>query len=70
GLSILQLRFDGQPITEPDTPFQMKYQRGSITAGLFLKFYIHISEHDKQYIGFPGEILMQMVQLMTVCLSF
>ncbi|KAI4789929.1 hypothetical protein KUCAC02_034939, partial [Chaenocephalus aceratus] len=37
-----------------------------ITAGLFLKFYIHISEHDKQYIGFPGEILMQMVQLMTV----
>ncbi|KAI4800801.1 hypothetical protein KUCAC02_007099 [Chaenocephalus aceratus] len=37
-----------------------------LTAGLFLKFYIHISEHDKQYIGFPGEILMQMVQLMTV----
>ncbi|XP_033961898.1 excitatory amino acid transporter 3-like [Pseudochaenichthys georgianus] len=37
-----------------------------ITAGLFLKFYIHISEHDKRYIGFPGEILMQMVQLMTV----
>ncbi|KAK5927137.1 hypothetical protein CgunFtcFv8_022655 [Champsocephalus gunnari] len=37
-----------------------------ITAGMFLKFYIHISEHDKQYISFPGEILMQMVQLMTV----
>ncbi|KAK1885641.1 Excitatory amino acid transporter 3 [Dissostichus eleginoides] len=37
-----------------------------LTAGLILKFYFHISEHDKQYVGFPGEILMQMLQLVTV----
>ncbi|KAK5912810.1 hypothetical protein CesoFtcFv8_002648 [Champsocephalus esox] len=37
-----------------------------ITLGLVLKFYIHISDHNKQYIDIPGKILMDMVQLMTV----
>ncbi|KAF3851895.1 hypothetical protein F7725_005250 [Dissostichus mawsoni] len=40
-----------------------------LTAGLILK-YFQISEHDKQYVGFPGEILMQMLQLVTLMLLF
>ncbi|GAA6223527.1 excitatory amino acid transporter 3-like [Lates japonicus] len=37
-----------------------------IALGLFLKLYVHMSEFDQLYIGFPGEILMRMLQLVTV----
>ncbi|XP_034554679.1 excitatory amino acid transporter 3-like isoform X1 [Notolabrus celidotus] len=37
-----------------------------ICLGMVLKFYCNLSEHDQNYIDFPGEILMHMLQCMTV----
>ncbi|XP_071346201.1 excitatory amino acid transporter 3-like [Trachinotus anak] len=35
-------------------------------VGMFVKIYFPLSEEDKFYIGFPGEILMRMFQLVSV----
>ncbi|KAM9349514.1 excitatory amino acid transporter 3-like [Symphorus nematophorus] len=37
-----------------------------ISLGLILKVCVPMSEHDEIYLGFPGEILMQMLQMVTV----
>ncbi|KAM7009679.1 excitatory amino acid transporter 3-like [Tautogolabrus adspersus] len=37
-----------------------------ISVGFVLKFYANLTELDQLYIGFPGEMLMQMLQSMTV----
>lgn len=33
---------------------------------MILKTYVHLTENDHVYIGFPGEMLMRMLQLVTV----
>ncbi|XP_044044748.1 excitatory amino acid transporter 3-like isoform X2 [Siniperca chuatsi] len=50
-----------------------KFLASSLTAvalgvvlGVILKSYVPMSEHDQIYIGFPGEILMRMLQVVTV----
>ncbi|KAM7418571.1 hypothetical protein PAMA_015943 [Pampus argenteus] len=37
-----------------------------VALGMVLKMYVPLSNLDKVYIGFPGEILMRMLQLVTV----
>ncbi|KAM9363272.1 excitatory amino acid transporter 3-like [Symphorus nematophorus] len=37
-----------------------------IALGLILKVFVPVSKLSKSYIGFPGEILMQMLQMVTV----
>ncbi|XP_072227232.1 excitatory amino acid transporter 3-like [Leuresthes tenuis] len=37
-----------------------------ISIGLFLKFCVHLSEMEHIYIAFPGELLMQMLQMVTI----
>lgn len=37
-----------------------------IDFGLILKTYAHLTEDDQILIGFPGEMLMRMLQLVTV----
>ncbi|XP_042343707.1 excitatory amino acid transporter 3-like [Plectropomus leopardus] len=37
-----------------------------IALGLVLKIYVPITEQDQKYIGFPGEMLMNMLQLVAI----
>ncbi|KAM7419794.1 hypothetical protein PAMA_016745 [Pampus argenteus] len=37
-----------------------------IALGFILKFYVPMSEFEQQYVSFPGEILMRMLQVVTV----
>ncbi|XP_067440778.1 excitatory amino acid transporter 3-like [Thunnus thynnus] len=37
-----------------------------VVLGMVLKTFVHLSNLDKIYIGFPGEVLMRMLQLVTV----
>ncbi|XP_034386295.1 excitatory amino acid transporter 3-like isoform X2 [Cyclopterus lumpus] len=37
-----------------------------IALGLFLKFYINLSDHDQLYIIFPGEVLQRILQVVSI----
>ncbi|XP_070683706.1 excitatory amino acid transporter 3-like [Pempheris klunzingeri] len=37
-----------------------------VGLGFIIKIYVHLSELDQIYLSFPGEILMQMLQMVTV----
>ncbi|XP_059196040.1 excitatory amino acid transporter 3-like [Centropristis striata] len=37
-----------------------------VVLGMALKTYLHLSDLEKEYIGFPGEILMRLLQLVTI----
>ncbi|XP_054459806.1 excitatory amino acid transporter 3-like [Anoplopoma fimbria] len=37
-----------------------------IVLGFILKFFVPMSEHEQHYLSFPGEILMRMLQVVTV----